>query len=205
MKEERCVLLTSGNVPLAQGVIRQNSGTLFQVEIPDGKASDVEGHEIIHLVGTDGQKPLQVQCHLKRLRDDMAVLEKMSDLDPEFRRSLRVPTRFASFVYPISGSWKGRMAVRAIDLSCGGISFYGTDGMEIGETAEVVVPTQSEPILVTMQILRKHKLKNDKTYYAAKFAALQSEEDRLICERVFSLQLSSRPQPEELEEMEETT
>jgi len=127
-----------------------------------------------------------------------------SELDPEFRRSLRVPTRFDSFVYPISGSWKGRMAIQSIDLSCGGIAFYGPDGMEIGETAEVVVPTQAEPILVTMQILRKHALKN-KTYYAAKFTALQSEEDRLICERVFSLQLSGRPQPEELEEMEETT
>lgn len=205
MKDMRCVLLTSGNVPLAQGVIRQSSVALFQVEILEGKAVDVEGHEIIHLVGADREKPLQVQCHLTRLRGDVAVLEKMSDLDPEFRRSLRVPTRFASFVYPISGSWKGRMAVQSIDLSCGGISFYGPDGMEIGETAEVVVPTQSNPIIVTMQILRKHQLKNDKTYYAAKFAALQSEEDRLICERVFSLQLSSRPQPEELEEMEEIT
>lgn len=205
MKDMRCVLLTSGNVPLAQGVIRQSSVALFQVEILEGKAVDVEGHEIIHLVGADGEKPLQVQCHLTRLRGDVAVLEKMSDLDPEFRRSLRVPTRFASFVYPISGSWKGRMAVQSIDLSCGGISFYGPDGMAIGETAEVVVPTQSNPIIVTMQILRKHQLKNDKTYYAAKFAALQSEEDRLICERVFSLQLSSRPQPEELEEMEEIT
>ena len=205
MKDMRCVLLTSGNVPLAQGVIRQSSVALFQVEILEGKAVDVEGHEIIHLVGADGENPLQVQCHLTRLRGDVAVLEKMSDLDPEFRRSLRVPTRFASFVYPISGSWKGRMAVQSIDLSCGGISFYGPDGMEIGETAEVVVPTQSNPIIVTMQILRKHQLKNDKTYYAAKFAALQSEEDRLICERVFSLQLSSRPQPEELEEMEEIT
>lgn len=205
MKDMRCVLLTSGNVPLAQGVIRQSSVALFQVEILEGKAVDVEGHEIIHLVGADRENPLQVQCHLTRLRGDVAVLEKMSDLDPEFRRSLRVPTRFASFVYPISGSWKGRMAVQSIDLSCGGISFYGPDGMEIGETAEVVVPTQSNPIIVTMQILRKHQLKNDKTYYAAKFAALQSEEDRLICERVFSLQLSSRPQPEELEEMEEIT
>lgn len=205
MKEERCVLLTSGNVPLAQGVIRQSSGGLFQVEILDGKASQVEPHEIIHLVGTGGEKPLQVQCHLTRLRGDTAVLEKMSDLDPEFRRSLRVPTRFASFVYPISGSWKGRMAIQSIDLSCGGIAFYGTDGMEIGETAEVVVPTQAEPVLVTMQILRKHALKHDKIYYAAKFTALRSEEDRLICERVFSLQLSSRPQTEALEEMEETT
>ena len=205
MKEERCVLLTSGNVPLAQGVILQRSGSLFQVKILDEKAADVEQHEIIHLVGADRDKPLQVQCHLQRLRGDVAVLEWMSDLDPEFRRSLRIPTRFASFVYPISGSWKGRMAIQSIDLSCGGIAFYGTEGMEIGETAEVVVPTQSEPIIVTMQILRKHKLKNDKMYYAAKFAALQSEEDRLICERVFSLQLSSRPQPEDLEEMEETT
>lgn len=205
MKEMRCVLLTSGNVPLAQGVIQQSSGALFQVKILDDKAADVEQHEIIHLVGADGERPLQVQCHLTRLRGDVAVLEKMSDLDPEFRRSLRVPTRFASFVYPLSGSWKGRMAIQAIDLSCGGIAFYGTEGMEIGETAEVVVPTQTEPIIVPMQILRKHPLKNDKMYYAAKFAALQSEEDRLICERVFSLQLSSRPQPEELEEMEETT
>ena len=204
MKEERCVLLTSGNVPLARGVIRQSSGSLFQVEILDGKAADVERHEVIHLVGAGGEKPPQVQCHLTGLRGDVAVLEKMSELDPEFRRSLRVPTRFDSFVYPISGSWKGRMAIQSIDLSCGGIAFYGPDGMEIGETAEVVVPTQAEPILVTMQILRKHALKN-KTYYAAKFTALQSEEDRLICERVFSLQLSCRPQPEELEEMEETT
>ena len=129
------------------------------------------------------------------------MTEFHSTIDDE-RRNFRVPVQEKSFLYPVDGSWKGRRAIETIDLSCGGISFYSDSGMNSGDIAEVVIPMTANPLLLQIKLLRKDEVTAERARYAAKFVALQPEEDQMICEAVFNIQLQNRSRKKTTEEME---
>lgn len=163
-------------------------GDTFRLKVQGGQAAAVAEHQIIIAMSEEpGERAMQ--CHLLAHEGDTVVLRKMMPLDAEFRRSLRIPVRFNSFIYPTNGSFRGRMALRSIDLSHGGVAFYAPPGLEIGEVAEVVIPVTVEPLIVKMQILRRQELSNGQVYYAAKFVDIQETEEDLICKAVFGIQL----------------
>lgn len=94
----------------------------------------------------------------------------------------------------MSGSWRGRRPVETHDLSCGGIAFFCGREFQIGEQFEVVVPVTSEPLVVKGQILRQRPVDGrEDTLYAAKFIDLCNDEETILREAVFNLQLSGRP------------
>ena len=129
------------------------------------------------------------------------MAEFHSAIDAE-RRNFRVPVQVNSFLYPVDGSWKGRRAIETIDLSCGGIAFYSDSGMKIGDLAEVVIPITTNPLLLQIKLLRKDEVTAERARYAAKFVELQLEEDQMICEAVFNVQLQNRARRKNTEEME---
>ena len=129
------------------------------------------------------------------------MAEFHSAIDAE-RRNFRVPVQVNSFLYPVDGSWKGRRAIETIDLSCGGIAFYSDSGMNIGDVAEVVIPITTNPLLLQIKLLRKDEVTAERAWYAAKFVELQPEEDQMICEAVFHVQLQNRARRKNTEEME---
>lgn len=139
-----------------------------------------------------GSEP-PLQCRIVRQRGDRIALEKIASLDPDLRRNLRVPIKFDTFIYPITGRWRGRRAVRSIDLSCGGVAFYGDDGLEAGERLEMVIPVTEEPVILRCEILRRQELRNDKLLYAVKFVDMCEDEEVTVREAVFSIQLENRP------------
>ena len=103
------------------------------------------------------------------------------------------PVKFKSFIYPLSGIWKGRGEVQSVDISCGGIAFYGQYGLENGETLEIVIPITARPMVLRCQILRQQMLRNNRAFYAAKFVDMCNDEETLLREAVFRVQLEGRP------------
>ena len=183
------LLLSSDHTALAKGTAEGPAlRDTLRLKIRDRQAESVAAHQIIIVLSEEpGEAPLQ--CHLVERSGDTVTLRKMMQLDTEFRRSLRIPVRFDSFIYPVDGSFRGRMELRSIDLSHGGIAFRAAEGLEIGQVAEVVVPVTTEPLIVRMQILRVQRLSNGEVYYAAKFVDLQEDEENLLCKAVFGIQL----------------
>ena len=121
------------------------------------------------------------------------LLEKIATLDPEVRRNLRVPVKFDTFLYALpDSSWTGRRSAQSIDLSCGGIAFYADCQLELHEQAEIVVTPTEEPVILRCEILRKQELQNDRFLYATKFVDMCEDEEVVVREAVFSLQLQSR-------------
>ena len=120
------------------------------------------------------------------------MLQKLSFLNPELRRSYRIPTDFDSFLYPLNGKWQGRKSLKAADISCGGVSFYSTEGMEKDEIVEMVLPNVQFPVLVHVQILRKEALTNGRTHYACKFVDLCRGEEEAVFRYVFGIQIAKR-------------
>lgn len=193
-QEERLyLLLDSVNNPLARGKLEgPPNGEIFQMLVLDNDVEKVTRHEVIVLMSMSGSEP-PLQCRIVRQRGDRVALEKIASLDPDLRRNLRVPIKFDTFIYPITGQWRGRRAVQSIDLSCGGVAFYGDDGLEIGEKLEMVIPVTEEPVLLRCQILRRQELRNDKVLYAIKFVDMCDNEEVTVREAVFSIQLENRP------------
>ena len=110
--------------------------------------------------------------------------------------NLRVPVQFKSFIYPLTGRWKGRREVESNDLSCGGVAFFTNHGLQIGEQVEIVVPVTSEPLVVRCELLRLRPTeRSESMMYAAKFVELCDDEETMLREAVFNLQLTGRPKP----------
>ena len=195
-QEERMyLLLDSVNHPLARGRLEgPAAGDTRQLMVMDNDVDKVACHEVIVLMSMSGSEP-PLQCRIVRQRGDRIALEKIASLDPDLRRNLRVPIKFNTFIYPITGRWQGRREIQSIDLSCGGVAFYGDEGLEIEERLELVIPVTEEPVILRCQILRKQELRNDKLLYATKFVDMCEDEEVTVREAVFSIQLESRSAP----------
>ena len=195
-QEERMyLLLDSVNHPLARGRLEgPAAGDTLQLMVMDNDVDKVACHEVIVLMSMSGSEP-PLQCRIVRQRGDRIALEKIASLDPDLRRNLRVPIKFNTFIYPITGRWQGRREIQSIDLSCGGVAFYGDGGLEIEERLELVIPVTEEPVILRCQILRKQELRNDKLLYATKFVDMCEDEEVTVREAVFSIQLESRSAP----------
>ena len=193
-QEERLyLLLDSVNNPLARGKLEgPQNGEIFQMLVLDNDVEKVARHEVIVLMSMSGSQP-PLQCRIVRQRGDRVALEKIASLDPDLRRNLRVPIKFDTFIYPITGRWRGRRAVQSIDLSCGGVAFYGDGGLETGEKLEMVIPVTEEPVILRCEVLRRKELRNDKLLYAVKFVDMCEDEEVTVREAVFSIQLENRP------------
>ena len=193
-QEERLyLLLDSVNNPLARGTLEgPPNGEIFQMLVLDNDVEKVTRHEVIVLMSMSGSEP-PLQCRIVRQRGDRVALEKIASLDPDLRRNLRVPIKFDTFIYPITGRWRGRRAVKSIDLSCGGVAFYGDGGLDVGEKLEMVIPVTEEPVILRCEVLRRKELRNDKLLYAVKFVDMCEDEEVTVREAVFSIQLENRP------------
>ena len=190
------LLLDSRGIPIAQGRLEGSAdGPHWQIRVLDDKINEVLPHKTLKLMSiTDGNP--SYEGTVVRSRNDMIQLEvhRIADKSEDMRQNLRVAVQFRSFLYPLTGQWKGRREVESKDLSCGGVAFYCRDSLNIGEQMELVVPVTSQPLVLRCQILRVNPdEREDSVMYAAKFLDLCDDEEMHIREAVFSLQLRSPP------------
>jgi len=170
-------------------------GSLWQLVVMNDKIDEVLEYKQFKLLSIKDSSP-SYEGTLVRHRNDIIQLEvrKTAAAGNDMRKNLRVPVQVDSFAYPLSGSWRGRRAVETHDLSCGGVAFFCDREFQVGEQFEVVVPVTSEPLVVKGQILRQRPVDGrEDTLYAAKFIDLCNDEETILREAVFNLQLSGRP------------
>lgn len=205
MNVKKYLILTEKEELLAKGLLEgQGAEDTMRLKIIDGSSEVVAQQEIVYLIGDEYQeKPLQ--CRVLRGEGQRVLVKTLMAMDPELRRNLRIPVTFESFLYPISGSWKGRKPLRSIDLSCGGLAFYASDDLQLQEKVEVVIPKTTYPLILQMQIIRKEECSQNSAYYAAKFINLELQEEHMIREAVFSIQLQNRRKGVTKEGMEDCT
>lgn len=187
------LILDSQNNALANGELASPPGTSpMRLNIQDNKVDDVMDHEVVILFSASSQE-LPIQCRILRQRGDTVLMEKIATLDPEIRRNLRVPVKFDTFLYPLpESSWTGRRSAQSIDLSCGGIAFYTDCTLEPHEQLEVVVTPTEEPVILHCEVLKKQELQSGRFMYATKFVDMCEDEEVVVREAVFSLQLQNR-------------
>lgn len=175
---------------LAKGELQgEPSRHNIQLKILEGLTDDVVAAEIVQAVPSDTKEAVVLGQVILR-RGNLVVLEPLRELGSEVRRNFRMPVSFDSFLYrPGLG---GRWLIRSIDLSCGGIAFFSAGPFQTGELYEVVIPiTSGSPLIVPCRILRAQDHSGPVRRFAGKFDGIIDDEETLIREAVFSVQLES--------------
>ena len=190
MAMEKCLILTSRGEPIAEGDMERLGGGQLRVTVQGNEAELVAEHEIVQVVGM-GEDNASWQCMLIEQDGHEVMLCVLMKLDASLRKNIRVATHFDSYIYPVSGMWSGRREFSSVDISCGGLAFYSTNGIEEGERVEVVIPVTSSPLLMQMQILGRQELKNDRSFYKAKFVDVHHDHECMLREAVFSIQMEN--------------
>ena len=195
MEQSLYLLLDSKGAAIARGRIQgDTSGRFWQIEVEDGKIDAVLSHKKLKLLSIMDAGP-SYEGTIVRSRNDLIQLEvtKLARETGDMRKNLRVTTSFKSLIYPVTGGWRGRRPIESRDLSCGGIAFYTDHSLQVGERLEVVVPVTSQPLVVLCEILRMRPADRAAILYACKFTDLCNDEETLLREAVFNLQLQGRP------------
>jgi len=195
MEQGIYLLLDSSGAAIARGRIHgKTDGPFWQIQVEDGKIDDVLEHNQLKLMSMLDAAP-SYEGTIVRSRHDMIQLEvsRLEQPDGDLRTNLRVPVHFKTLIYPISGAWRGRREAESVDLSCGGIAFITQRALQIGELVELVVPVTSQPLVVACELLRMKPAAGARLFYAAKFVNLCHDEEILLREAVFNLQLHGRP------------
>ncbi len=188
------LLMDSKGMAIARGRIQgKTDGPFWQIQVEDGKIDKVLEHKKLKLLSIVDAGP-SYEGTIVRSRNDMIQLEvtKIKREDGDMRKNLRVPVRFKSLIYPVTGRWRGRRPVESNDLSAGGIAFFTDHSLQIGGRVEIVVPVTSEPLVVQCELLRMRPTERQDILYAAKFVDLCNDEETVLREAVFNLQLTGR-------------
>lgn len=205
MKNERSkiyLVMDEQNNPLGRVVLEglPNNPKALQFRLLEEDSDDaeaaaeaVEAAGTVHLLSM-GSNDLPIQCKVVRRRKERVIMEKIATLDSEVRRNLRVPLKFKSFFYPVTGRWKGRRAVEYLNLSCGGAAFYCDAQIGEKEQIELVVPTDINPVLLKCEVLRAWEEEDGRQAYACKFINTCEDEETIVREAVFTIQLQARYQ-----------
>ena len=192
MAERLYLILDSKGTPLANAVLESPPNSeVLQIRVLNDKVEAVAAHRELQLIGMDDGTPNRVGV-IVRQREDQLVIQPTAALGPNARENLRIFTDFESVMYPVTGNWKGQRVLKAKDLSCGGIAFYADCQLELHEQMEIVVTPTEEPVILRCEILRKQELQNGRYLYATKFVDMCEDEEVVVREAVFSLQLQSR-------------
>ncbi len=176
--------------PIAQAVLESAPGTEpLHLNVLDGRAERVaEAIDVCLISLYDAD--LTFRGRVGYRYGDCVVVAPVERLSAAARRNLRVPTQFKSYLYPVTGSWKGQRTFICKDLSCGGIAFQTSQPLNIGEVIQVVLAPMKRPLLVQTQILRPLPAEpGDEPTYASKFVDLCDDEDAAIRKAVFKIQL----------------
>lgn len=191
MNERIYLLLNDEDVPVARGLlITPTDSPELRVKVLDvdiDEIADISDHKLVTLAGMMASSPTLRGEVIGSSRDILKL--RQVETKEDVREMLRVKVSFDTLVYPVATSWTGRQKVEFIDLSCGGIAFYCDQPMSRGEIVEVIIPVTPQPLLMRCRILRAWE-KDGRPCCAARFINMCHDEEKLICEAVFGIQLS---------------
>ena len=183
----------TGDEPLLRVALEKDPGEdvaslRFVESVPE--PPDLMKREELCLVNIEEE--LVIRCAPIRQTRERITVKRSTATFFRFDRELKAPLRFESCIYPVSGDWSGRWAVRGIDLSCGGVAFSCGADLAQKEVVELALPLGHQPLLLQCMILHRHPSEEERYIYSAKFVELCREEEAMIRRAVFDLQLKDR-------------
>lgn len=203
--QNKYLAVDSRHMPLARVILDSpTQAALWQIRVLDGRVKAVLEHEVVQLVSMSEKEP-SLLGRVLRFRGDQIALEPLRKLGEDVRQNLRMPVRFDSFIYPVTGAWTGRRKVVVHDMSCGGAAFFCPEALEEDEVVEVVIPVTAQPLVLKAKILRTRPSASDVELYATQFVDMIHDEESMVREAVFGIQIQNRDDREKENTSQEAT
>lgn len=188
----RFMILDHEGIPVARGTSKDSGrDKIWRIQLDSLPDVPLPENEYVTLVGTSSDLA-GLEGRIVRMERKTLLVEPICRISEEIRRNLRMPVAFDSYLYPIDGSWSGRIPIVSHDLSCGGIAFYTDRSLSVGEIAEIVLPVTASPLLLRIKILRKIEQAPGRIFYAACFVDLIHDEESMVREAVFNIQIERK-------------
>ncbi len=185
----QCIIATVESTPLMKGELLSPAGApTVQIRVTQGTPEDALECGVVKIIPQSDIPPMLGR--VTKQRDCMLLLDPLPTSGAALRANLRIPVDFLTYAYPKEG---GRVAIRADDLSSGGIAFYCTRDFELKSLAEVVIPvTDPEPLILLCRILRKKTHSDSVFHYGCQFVDIIHDEESRVREAVFNMQLQNK-------------
>ena len=191
-ENEKFVFLDDNHQTLASAVLLGQQGQIKSFRLIYAPNCDLQALSSFNVLSVNSSEFMAWRGRIQQIRGDVLDFIAEERIDSRLRRHLRIPMAFRTYIYPLHGHGT-RLPIISKDISCGGIAFYGQYGLENGETLEIVIPITANPLVLRCEILRQQTLRNNRAFYAAKFVDMCNDEETLLREAVFRVQLEDRP------------
>lgn len=193
---QRYLISDNDHNPIAQATLLNTPRSNPLVLSVSEKAFDkVLTFKDINLISLDDDESFAGRLLGRSLTGSCRIeVEPLERLGREARQNLRVPISFESLMYPVSGKWRGQRRFISRDLSCGGLAMASPIELAVGEELELVLPVTAEPLLIHAKVLRPLPVEapGAAAVYATKFINLTYDEEAMISQAVYSIQLADR-------------
>ncbi|MFI3253358.1 MAG: hypothetical protein R3Y63_03320 [Eubacteriales bacterium] len=186
------LIMDEDHSSLTQGVLRSGgSSPILEFEIPENDVPRLDGHVNLQFLSFDEGYP-SFEGKVTRRRGNRMAVEKGSSLGEAPLENLRVPFDHDTYVYPVSGTWQGRVTVKTDTLSCGALSFFSPRPFTGQELVEVAVHIREGALLVRGKIINQKEEASGQYYCVTKFMSGVDDIERMIRREVLYLQLKER-------------
>lgn len=186
------LILDEDHSSLTRAVLRTPpTANILEFEVPEKDVPLLEGHVDLQFLGFDEHSPSFAGKVTRRRGNRMAV-EKGADLGDAPLENLRVLFEHDAYIYPVSGTWQGRVPVRTQSLSCGTLGFLSRSSLALQEVIEVTVHTREGALLVQSKIIQFKMGENGFHQGLAQFISGVDDVERLVRKEVLYLQLKQR-------------
>lgn len=126
---------------------------------------------------------------------DKIYVDNIENVSATLRSELKVKVKFNTTISGIGPAKKDdeevvNLEVAAKDISCGGFCFFCEKALDTSILYETIVPLWDEPMIVNFKILRKVEMPESHGFsYGCKFENLNYQEERVLREAIFRLQM----------------
>ncbi|NLK37281.1 MAG: PilZ domain-containing protein [Epulopiscium sp.] len=137
--------------------------------------------------------PEMFEAEVYQVKGEKLFVENLKNITAQLRSDLKVRVSYKSSVRVIDSASPLNINIQSRDISCGGICFQAEQDLMTTELYETVVPITQDPIILKLRIIRKVFDKEKNVYvYGARFVELKHNEERMLRQAIFRLQMIAR-------------
>ncbi len=193
MRSEDYVILTQGNVKMcsAELIYINMDRAAFTIEssiilTKISRMEKIRFHKVEEYAEIFEAKVFQI-------KEGKLFVENLKNITAELRSDLKMKVSYKSTVRSLEGLSRINVDVQARDISCGGFCFETEKDLMTTELYETVIPITKEPIVLKFRIIRKIFDKGKNVYvYGCCFVDLKINEERILRQAIFRLQMIAR-------------
>lgn len=133
------------------------------------------------------------EAEVYQVKGEKLFVENLKNITAQLRSDLKMKVSYKSTVRMIDAISPLNINIQSRDISCGGICFQTEQDLMTTELYETVIPITHDPIILKFRIIRKIFDKEKNVYvYGARFIDLKHNEERMLRQAIFRLQMIAR-------------